>query len=66
MTRRRPNVLFVVGSLGMVVFFGSLLVFGDREDVPAWILWPAAGAMLVFVPLGWWLDWRTNRSARHQ
>ena len=58
---RRTNLATLIGSIGMVAFLGSLLVFGDSDDMPEWLFWPSATATLVLIPLGWYLDWRAGR-----
>jgi hypothetical protein len=53
-----------LGYLGMTVFFGCLLAYGDAGDAPAWLLLPAAAATFLFIPIGWYIDWRRGRRQR--
>lgn len=47
--RRWESVLRTVGAMGMAVFFGTLVLNGEVDRSPAWVIWPAFTVMQIGV-----------------
>ena len=56
---RLASLVIVLGGLGMAVFFGCLIIYGEVKDSPQWLVYPAFALMLVGFPLN------VIRSFRH-
>jgi Flp pilus assembly protein TadB len=61
---RLTSLVITRGCLGMTVYFGCLVVYGEAKDSPQWLVYPAFVVMLIGVPLYVMQSIRASRKAQ--